>query len=253
MNILLLAAGRGERLSFYSSDCNKCALPISDGYVIDHPLRSISTALKQGYINKVVVVIGYKADTVIDKVSRWYYEGAKKYLYDLYFVNQKKQGSMLDAISLAKDELKDDDFVLLLGDEIIPHPDPIGKMVTKFQDPHCKGVIGYIYADKPSRVSKTFSIESRAVPLGKSYFRFKEKPLIPTTRYMGTGHGVFDPDFFNCINGCYNYPEALTKYCHMKRDGIVELCLLGCTYFNINTEEDYNEAKRFVEYTHWGC
>jgi len=245
MKALLLAAGKGERLGDITKDVNKCSLMVGGKPLIRYSLDHMFTPIQYQKITELVVVVGYKADTVIPIIQDWYYEkGIKNTCIKLTIIRQELQSGMLDAILCAEDAIDKSDFVLVLGDEIVIHPNPVLKMLSYKDDIHCMGVIGYVLADCPERVSKTFSIDI-GIP---EFYAFMEKPMNPDVQMMGTGYGLFDKNFFDCARVASDYPNALAIYSSYHQEN-VSLCQLGFRYYNINSEEDLIEARKDLTIT----
>lgn len=65
MQAIILAAGMGKRLGDYTHDNTKCMLEVNGIRLIDRALA----ALKEVKVSKVVLVVGYKGQNVIDYVG----------------------------------------------------------------------------------------------------------------------------------------------------------------------------------------
>lgn len=68
MQAIILAAGMGRRLGEYTKDNTKCMLPINGIRLIDRVLNQLS-ALN---LSRVIIVVGYKGQNVIDYVGNRY-------------------------------------------------------------------------------------------------------------------------------------------------------------------------------------
>lgn len=68
MNLVILAAGHGSRLSPTTDNIPKCLLPIDQSVtILDHQLG----IAKQCGINKVMIVVGYRAEAIEEHISRY--------------------------------------------------------------------------------------------------------------------------------------------------------------------------------------
>lgn len=68
MQAIILAAGMGRRLGEYTKDNTKCMLPVNDVKLIDRLLAQLS---KQA-LNRVVIVVGYQRQNLIDYIGDRY-------------------------------------------------------------------------------------------------------------------------------------------------------------------------------------
>ena len=68
MQAIILAAGMGRRLGEYTKENTKCMLPVNGVRLIDRMLNQLAN-LK---LNRVIIVVGYKGQNVIDAVGNRY-------------------------------------------------------------------------------------------------------------------------------------------------------------------------------------
>lgn len=238
MKALLLAGGRGERMGEFTDTRNKCVLPVVDDKVLlDYPLAHVKKMVP--YITELVIVIGYRARDIIDRIELWYNESDvsdELIGFDISFIHQPLDSiGMVNALSLARERIFDeDDFMLVLGDEYIGDDFATWRMHHKFKSAHCDGVIGYVTDDNPRSIERTFSISVEGNDMG-----FHEKMVVNGSRYKGTGMGMFHGSFLSAIELCEDYPDAIESY--IEAENYVELCELKKPYYNINTVDDYVE------------
>ena len=62
MQALMLAAGMGKRLGRYTKDATKCMVPVNGKTLIEYAIE----ALVKNNIKKMVIVVGYKSQVLID-------------------------------------------------------------------------------------------------------------------------------------------------------------------------------------------
>ena len=65
MQALMLAAGMGKRLGRYTKNATKCMVPVNGKTLIEYAIESL---VKNG-IKKMVIVVGYKSDILIDFIN----------------------------------------------------------------------------------------------------------------------------------------------------------------------------------------
>ena len=63
--LVILAAGMGKRLGRYTQDATKCMVSVNGKTLIEYAIE----ALVQNNIKKLVIVVGYKSQVLIDFIS----------------------------------------------------------------------------------------------------------------------------------------------------------------------------------------
>ncbi|MCX5782202.1 MAG: nucleotidyltransferase family protein [Elusimicrobia bacterium] len=186
MKALILAGGRGKRLGKVSEGINKCLLDVFGKPLIEYSFDCVS-ALDE--INELIVMVGYRAEDIINKYGNNYKGKTVKY------VIQWDRYGLVDAIEWGKELLGKDDFLLLLGDEFMLFPKH-KDMIEKFKTEKLFGVCGVINVSDKEMIKKTYSIiqdkSGRIVQL-------IEKPKNPPNNIMGTGNCVFKNEILNYI------------------------------------------------------
>jgi choline kinase len=112
MRVIILAAGRGERLMPLTLNTPKSLIEIRDGVtVLESQLRNIHTA----GINEVVIVGGYRVEQIQAKIMMYQDELQMniKVLYNPFYATTNN----LISLWLAKNEMADD-FIILNGDDV---------------------------------------------------------------------------------------------------------------------------------------
>ena len=65
MQALMLAAGMGKRLGRYTKNATKCMVPVNGKTLIEYAIE----ALVKNNIKKMIIVVGYKSDVLIDFIN----------------------------------------------------------------------------------------------------------------------------------------------------------------------------------------
>lgn len=136
MQAIILAAGMGRRLGEYTKDNTKCMLPVNGERLIDRLLTQLA-ALQ---LERVVIVVGYKGQNLIDYIGNRY-DGR----LSIEYVNNPIYDSTnnIYSLALAKDYLQSDDTLLiesdLIFDEgmfklIVNDPRPNLALVAKYEN-----------------------------------------------------------------------------------------------------------------------
>lgn len=111
MQAIILAAGMGRRLGEYTRDNTKCMLPVNGERLIDRVLGQLS----QLGLSRVVIVVGYKGQNLIDYIGHRYDDRLK-----IEYVNNPvyDKTNNIYSLSLAKEKLQEDDTLLIESDLI---------------------------------------------------------------------------------------------------------------------------------------
>ena len=121
MQAIILAAGMGRRLGEYTHDNTKCMLEVNGVKLIDRALEYLC----RSKISRVIIVVGYKAQNVIDHVGT-----ENKGMKIVYVTNPiYNKTNNIYSLYLAKDFLQEDDTILLESD-LIYDEDVIIKLVN---------------------------------------------------------------------------------------------------------------------------
>lgn len=135
MQAIILAAGMGRRLGEYTRDNTKCMLPVNGVRLIDRVLGQLS----QLGLSRVVIVVGYKGQNLIDYIGHRYDDHLK-----IEYVNNPvyDKTNNIYSLSLAKDKLQEDDTLLIESDlifddslfrMILDNPYPNLALVDKYE------------------------------------------------------------------------------------------------------------------------
>lgn len=110
MQAIILAAGMGKRLGELTRDNTKCMVKVNGVSLIDRSL----TQLSHLNLKRVIIVIGYKGDNLRNSIGNEY-KGLKiEYIENPIY----DRTNNIYSLSLAKNELQEDDTLLLESDLI---------------------------------------------------------------------------------------------------------------------------------------
>ena len=121
----MLAAGMGKRLGRYTKNATKCMVPVNGKTLIEYAIE----ALVKNNIKKMVIVVGYKSDILIDFIHSKFNANNLKGM-EIEFIENKVYDKTNNIYSLymARDALCKDDTILLESD-IIFKPEIITKLI----------------------------------------------------------------------------------------------------------------------------
>ena len=111
MQAIILAAGMGRRLGEYTKDNTKCMLPVNGVRLIDRTLDQLAEL----DLNRVVIVVGYQAQNLIDYIGNRYDDRLKiEYVENPIY----DKTNNIYSLALAKQQMQEDDTLLLESDLI---------------------------------------------------------------------------------------------------------------------------------------
>ena len=108
MQALILAAGTGSRLGKYTKENTKCMLEINGETLIKHALEKLNNV----GITKLILVVGYKKDNLINHVGNRYKNIDIEYVENPDF----NKTNNIYSLYLAREKLAQDDTILLESD-----------------------------------------------------------------------------------------------------------------------------------------
>ena len=134
MQAIILAAGMGRRLGEYTKENTKCMVPVNGIRLIDRLLGQLS----QLGLARVVIVVGYKGQELKDYIGHRYddvltIEYVDNPVYD--------KTNNIYSLSLAKEQLQEDDTLLIESDLIFA--DRLFRMVLDDKEPNVALVAKY--------------------------------------------------------------------------------------------------------------
>ena len=240
MKALILAGGRGKRLEELTLERNKCLTPVGGRPVIEY---SLEVAANSPAIKEIVIVVGYRAEDIINKYGICY-KGKT-----ITYVIQWEQKGLVHAIECAQESLMGSDFILLLADEVMMNPRH-QQMIEEFYINETFVTCGILHVDDKDLIRRTYTIVQSDEG---SIFRLVEKPKRPLNNWMGTGDCVFR-------NKIFDYIES-TPIHHLRKekelpdliqcaidDGMAVKSFVICDrYTNINTKEDITMGESFFK------
>ena len=109
MQALILAAGMGKRLGRYTKDATKCMVQVNGKTLIEYTIES----LIQNNIKKLIIVVGYKSQVLIDFIASKFNEKNLNGM-EIVFIENKvyDKTNNIYSLYLACNELIKDDTIL---------------------------------------------------------------------------------------------------------------------------------------------
>lgn len=237
MKALILAAGRGKRLGNITKDTNKCLLEINGKSILEY---NIDKVVDIENIKEIIIVVGHKAEDIINKYGISYKGKKIKYVF------QQEQKGLVHAIEASKNVLGSDDFFLMLGDEVMKNSRH-KELVDFFKKEDLFGVCGILEVKDKDKIRKTYTVITDE---NEKIYRLIEKPKVVLNNKQGTGHCVFKNEILSFIERTPIHPERgerelpdliQTAIDNGKSVKVFNVC---DAYTNINTEEDLEETNK---------
>ena len=221
MKGLVLAGGKGTRISSITKGSNKCLLTINDRSIVSHNVKNLC-ALDE--IDEIIRDLGLKCNN-------------KKITYCV----QKKQKGLINALESAIENIQGNDFFMVLGDEMILK-NHYQEAIKKFNSSKVSSLIGIILVDDITNVKKTYTFK---IDEEGNMTSFVEKPVYPFNNYMGTGNVIFRRDVLDLlaevpVNPIRGEKELVDLFnLILEKERSIGSFVVGDAYFNINTIEDF--------------
>lgn len=112
MKALVLSGGSGMRLRPFSHSMAKQLMPIANRPVLEYVLLNIRAL----GVTEIGIVVGDRAEEIVDFAGDGSRFGAR-----VTYIHQDRPLGLAHCVILARSFLADDDFVMYLGDNMLPH------------------------------------------------------------------------------------------------------------------------------------
>ncbi|MBN1502655.1 NTP transferase domain-containing protein [Candidatus Woesearchaeota archaeon] len=182
MKGVILAGGTGSRLLPLTKVTNKHLLPIYNKPMIYYPLQTLITA---GVCHILIVCGNESAGDFLKLLG----SGRE---YGVEFTYRVQEGSLgiANALSLAKNFVGQDKFVVILGDNVVE--EDISKDFKEFITGKEEARLFLKEVPDPQRFGVAYIDKNRIV-------KIEEKPKNPTSNYVTVGIYMYSPNVFDII------------------------------------------------------
>jgi len=182
MKGIILHGGHGTRLRPLTHTGPKQLLPIANKPMSHYCVETII----QAGISEIAFIVG---GTGVEKVKEYYGNG-EKFGVNFSYIYQESPKGIAHAISLCKDFIKDEKFVVFLGDNIINKK--IDEYLLDFQNSNAFASLLLCEVDNPSQFGVA-QIENKQI------IKIVEKPKNPISNLAVTGIYFLTPYIFEII------------------------------------------------------
>lgn len=180
MKGVILAGGNGTRLLPLTKVTSKQLLPIYNKPMIYFPINT----LKKAGIKDILIVTGRNyAEHFLKTLGK-----GEEFGLNFSYKIQETAGGIAQALSLAKDFVKEDNVTVILGDNI--YEEDFKKDISSFES---GSRIFLKQVQKPERFGVAELKEMKVINI-------EEKPNLPKSNYAVTGLYVYDSDVFKIIS-----------------------------------------------------
>jgi len=233
MKGIILHGGHGTRLRPLTHTGPKQLLPIANKPMSQYALED----LKKAGITDIAIIIG---DVYPEKVKEYYGTG-EKFGVNITYVYQDKPKGISHAISLCKDFVNQDKFVVYLGDNVLRKD--LVSYTKKFSSSNSDALILLCEVDDPSR----FGIAQLD---GNKIKKITEKPKDSPSNLAVIGIYFLTPKIFGIIDnlkpsdrGELEITDALQM---LLSNGIVDYDTVTGWWKDTGTPEDIIHANKLV-------
>jgi glucose-1-phosphate thymidylyltransferase len=206
MKGVILAGGKGTRLSPLTSVVSKQLLPVYDKPLIYYPL---STLILAG-IRDILIITTPEDQSIFMKVLG---QGTNLGISISYAVQEEPRG-LAQGILIAKDFLDGESFAYILGDNLF-YGQGLGRELQKFQNIRGVNIFGYAVSNPSDYGVATLNNEGVVTHL-------EEKPEFPKSNIAITGLYFYD-------NKAVGYAEQITP----SKRGEIEITDLNKMYLEM--------------------
>ncbi len=182
MKGLVLAGGNGLRMRPFSKYTAKQLLPVLNKSVLFH---NIDLLLSAG-IKDIAIVVGPMKEHVLTEIRNSIYPE----IANINFIDQPEPQGLAHAVLSSRTLLEDDDFVMLLGDNLFTVN--LQKVISSYETNSPESLIALTQVSEPSRYGIAVVEEDKITCV-------QEKPKVPLSNWALAGLYIFRPTIHEII------------------------------------------------------
>lgn len=183
MKALVLAGGTGSRLRPFSYSMPKQLIPIANKPVLEHVLDNI----RDIGVTEIGIIVGNHATEIADALGDGSRLGVR-----ITYIPQDRPAGLAQTVQLARGFLGDDDFVMYLGDNMLP--EGIGEAAAEFRALRPAAQVLVAQVEDP-RAFGVAEVDADGV-----VERLVEKPPVPRSNLALIGVYFFTPAVHEAVD-----------------------------------------------------
>ena len=234
MKALVLSGGRGVRLRPLTHTLAKQLIPVANKPVLHYVMQQLRDA---GLTEVGVIISPETGDQIRDALSQ------NPWGFAFTFIRQERPLGLAHAVKIARGFLRDEPFVMYLGDNLIGEP------ITAFKRLFDETPADALILLKPVSNPQLFGV-ARLAEDG-AVIGLVEKPKSPPSNLALVGLYIFSPSIHDAVDriepswrGELEITDAIQTLLDSKR--IVRSHILGGWWLDCGKKEDLLEANRVV-------
>lgn len=186
MKAVVLAAGLGIRMRPLTFTKPKFLLPVAGKPALDH----VISLLKNVGIDRIAMVVGFGKEQLMER-----YGDGSKFGVKIEYLHQKELLGTANALSLAKDFVGEEHFVVMNGDTLVDQ-ESLNAFMQRYRELASRknfgGLMATIEVDEPEQFGIVFM-------KGEQVSEIVEKPKRTKSRLANAGIYLFDSAIFDAI------------------------------------------------------
>lgn len=140
MKAVIIAAGKGKRLSPITSTTPKPMIPIGGKPLLEHSILS----LREVGITEILIIVGYRENIIKD----YFGDGLNKFNVKIDYISQIEHLGTAHAVGFAKDFVGEDNFLLMYGD-LLTDPKVFEEIIISYKKDQTEGLISLFEVSHP--------------------------------------------------------------------------------------------------------
>ncbi len=182
MKALVLSGGRGTRLRPITHTSAKQLIPVANKPILFYGLEAIAEC----GIKDVGIVVGETKKEIISAVG-----DGSKFGIKVTYIDQPEPLGLAHAVKISEDFIKDEEFVMYLGDNLVK--DGIKPFIENFKNKKPNSLILLAKVPNPQQFGVAELKDGKVIKL-------VEKPKVPKSDLALVGVYIFDKNIFKAVN-----------------------------------------------------
>ncbi len=183
MKGLILSGGVGSRLRPLTHTSAKQLIPIANKPILFYALE----AMKEAGIKDIGIVVGDTKEEIQEAVG-----DGSSFGLSITYIEQEAPLGLAHAVKISKDFIKDDHFVMYLGDNILK--DGVKDFVEEFESKGAPNAL-ILLCEVPH--PEHFGVAE--LDKNGKVTRLVEKPKVPKSKFALVGAYIFDSNIFKAV------------------------------------------------------